>query len=313
MKIQNRYSILLLMNYACNYLHTLSINGYANEALLVGGAVIDLRRSHIKRCCAQLYILWNSCDKYSKYRIMVRISCVKTLENPKWILSKLGLWINSDSTAWERYKFVIGLCFNIALISLVCQNIINSINLKEIKLLNRMTCMLIEGLTYLAKLSTIILNKKCFESILADLDSEEFNTHNQTLNEHIQFIYKISKLLFGYFIITILTYLVFGTFLPMVVNVSPMVPAPFDTGKYDIVYRFILIILCNYMAFSSIGLDTLYLTLLSLCVAQLNILDGQLLEAVNDVAVKVKSKEVMRQKCHAALRETVRLHEGIIR
>lgn len=268
------------------------------------------------RYCARFNILCKSCDWYSikvNIHAMVRISCVKTLENPKWILSKLGLWINSDSTVWGKYKFVIGLSFNIALIILVCQNIINSMNIREIKLLNRMTCMLVEGLTYLAKLSTIILNKKWFESILIDLDSEAFNTHNHKLNEHIQYIHKTSKLLFGYFIITILTYLVFGTFLPIVVNISPMVPAPFNTGKYDIIYRFVLIILCNCMAFSSIGLDTLYLTLLSLCMAQLNILDGKLVEAVDDVAMKAKSKEEMALKCHTDLREIVRLHEGIIR
>lgn len=243
---------------------------------------------------------------------MVQIRCITTLDNPKWILSKFGFWIKYNGTAWEKYRFVVCVSFNIALITVVCLNIVNSIKTGEIRLLNRMTCMLVEGFTYIAKLITLIINERCFELILMDLDSEAFNTHNRKLNEHIQYIHKISKLLFGYFIITVLTYLIIGTFLPIVINISPMVPAPFHTGTYDIVYKLILFILCSYMAFNSIGLDTLYLTLLSLCIAQLNILNGKLLEGVDDVSVKVKSKEEMILKSHAALREIVKLHEGII-
>ncbi|GJQ66211.1 hypothetical protein Trydic_g4269 [Trypoxylus dichotomus] len=151
-----------------------------------------------------------------------------------------------------------------------------------------MTCILIPMVNYWAKSFTLMVNKRCFQSILLDLGSNTLNAHSEILNEHIQFIYRTSRLL-----------------------LSLTIPAPFETGKYDIIYKIGHFFATGYLAFNTIGFDILFLTLLSLCVAQLNILEERLSNGLDDAEDSCEDRNRLGLEIHTILREIVILHETV--
>ncbi|KAK9730331.1 hypothetical protein QE152_g15297 [Popillia japonica] len=118
-------------------------------------------------------------------------------------------------------------------------------------------------------------------------------------------------MLLVYFTMALTAYMIIGSFLPMFVNISLIIPAPFNFGDYDIIYQFAHFFATGYMAFNTLGLDMLYLTLLSLCVAQLNILGGRLTTVLEDAMQNCNNKEAIVLETSNILREIVILHDRI--
>ncbi|GJQ66210.1 hypothetical protein Trydic_g4268 [Trypoxylus dichotomus] len=116
-----------------------------------------------------------------------------------------------------------------------------------------------------------------------------------------------------YFIVSLTAYILIGSFLPLLVDISLSIPAPFDTGKYDIIYKVAHFFATGYLAFNTLGLDMLFLTLLSICVAQLNILQERLSKVLEDARKECKSNTKLTLEVHSILRDIVILHETINR
>lgn len=244
---------------------------------------------------------------------MVKMNCVKTFENSKWILSKSGLWTIQEITKCTVLKLIFNFLFDVVVSTIICCNIVNAIKSKNIKLLNRMICMLISITNYIGKSSTLMVNKKCFESILLDLGSHIFNAHSEVLHEHIQFIYRRSRLFLRYFVMALTAYVTVGSFLPMVLNIGLMIPAPFDTGRFDFLYKIAHFFSTGYICFNTVGFDLLYLTLLSLCVAQLNILEARLQNVLEDATESYSSQKQIDLVVKDILQDIIILHEKINR
>lgn len=244
---------------------------------------------------------------------MVRVKCAAALESSKWILSILGVWMQDKITTLQKIQIFIGICTNIAAILIIYQNIVNAAKLKDYGYLNRMTCLLAEDITYTAKWFTLMVNRKYFEAILLDIDSQAFNTHNETLNAHIEYICRTSRILLGYLVIVIAIYLTVGSILPIFLNISLVIPSPFESDVYDSVYMFAHLYMCCYLAIGVMGLDLLYLTLLSMCLAQLNILNGRLVKIAESIRATNELKMVTIVQNYTIVREIVRLHDAINR
>lgn len=249
--------------------------------------------------------------KVNSVDAMIRVNCMKIFENSQRILSTSGLWLKPTITTSAVLKLILNILFNVTVSTVICQNISKAVKEKNIKVFNRMICVSVGMMTYFSKSLSIMINKKCFYSILFDLESKTFNTHSDTLNRHLWNIYRISKLVRGYFIMALAVYMAIGSLLPFFLNVGYIIPPPFHSAKYDIVYKVAHFLGTGYLAFNTIGLDTLFLSLLSLCVAQLNILEGKLTEVFGDAKHNTKNDTEIKLEVHIILQEIVILHERI--
>lgn len=164
---------------------------------------------------------------------------------------------------------------------------------------------------YSAKSWTLLSNKQCFFSILMDLESGIFNKHSEKLNEHIKFIYRVSRIIYRYFVLALFAYLLVGSFLPIIINIGLIIPSPFEDGPFDIYYRMYHFFATAYMAFNTVGFDVLYLTLISLCVAQLDILKERLSNVFQEVKLSYDEDGVGKKTPQQILKECVMLHQLI--
>ncbi|KAK9730329.1 hypothetical protein QE152_g15295 [Popillia japonica] len=89
-----------------------------------------------------------------------------------------------------------------------------------------------------------------------------------------------------------------------------MVPASFDTGRLDIVYKTAHLFTAVYLGFNSTALDIMYIVLMALCAAQLNILKERLSSILKNNRVDAKD---MDEVIDGMLRNCVILHEAINR
>ncbi|GJQ66198.1 hypothetical protein Trydic_g4257 [Trypoxylus dichotomus] len=81
-------------------------------------------------------------------------------------------------------------------------------------------------------------------------------------------------------------------FLPFVADVKLMIPAPFNTGKFDVGYKILHIVIIGYLGVTLVGLDMLYMTLIGLGVAQINILEERLINVSENYKQLSKENEI---------------------
>lgn len=243
---------------------------------------------------------------------MINVRCVQTLEKPVWILSTSGFWPTRKITTSQGIKLALNFIFDLALFGIIIQNIANALTFNDIKLLNKMICLLIPMGNYTAKSYTLILNRTCLFSLITDLESTSFNNHSEKLNENISYIHRICSLILKYFLIVLVAYLLTGGILPMIMDIGTILPASFDTGKYDLLYKIAHLFAMCYLAFNTVGLDILYLALLSICIAQLTILEKRLANILENAEEVCTTQYSINKEVARILRECIVLHGTII-
>lgn len=241
---------------------------------------------------------------------MTKIRCTEPLELPKWILLTSGLWPVLNVTFAGIVKLLFNFMFDLSIFAIVISNIIRAIRAQDMKLLNKSTCILVPMTNYTAKTLTLFWNRESFYSILAITESELFNKHSEKLNKHIQFIYRISKILVRYFVFAMAAYISVGSFLPIITNIGLIIPSPFQGRKLDVSYRIYHFFATMYLAFNTVGFDILYLTCMSLCGAQLDILKERL-ENVSQVTYSYEMNTNAKWRAQYILKECAILHEMI--
>lgn len=243
---------------------------------------------------------------------MTRISCARTIEKPKRILSMSGVWPTAKITKYTVLTMVFNLTFDIVVLTIIVLNIVNALKFKKMNVLNKMICIIISMINYIAKSTTLTINKECFMSIIQDLETTTFNRHSEELNNHIENIYNNSNLVFKYFVFMLAVYSLIGSILPMVVDLGITIPAPFYTGRYEFLYKVLHFFATGLLSCNTIGLDTLCLTLISLGIAQMNILQERLKNVLEDREKAYGKEYLLKLKVNRTLRECVILHEKII-
>lgn len=242
---------------------------------------------------------------------MTRIRCVELLDDTKWMLAKSGLWPIRRITICEVLKFIFSFLADAFLFIFASYNTVIAIKTGDIDLINLMICVLIPAANYTAKGYTIIMNKRCLEDILADLESDAFNTHSLQLNKYLQLIHNTTKTFLKYFILTLTLYMSVRSILPMIVNVEMIVPAPVDMGNFDILYKIAHLFATASASFNTVAFDVLYLSLMSLCIAQLNILQEKLKGIFETVEESRRETENISRLVLRIVKECVILHETI--
>lgn len=249
---------------------------------------------------------------------MTKVMCLDTLKTVIYILSKEGLLFSEKITKFGILKVAVNFSLAAVLNALAILNIISGIKANNMELVNWMVCVLIPALLCATKAVTFVINRKCFLSILQDLSSLSFNAHNYRLNRHIHLIDRVSTLLLKYFIIADIVIIIAFCILPFAINMRMVVPPPFHTGRFDVLYKLFHLILCSYVGGNMASFDTLYMTLMGLGVAQLNILKERLTDVFEDVnnLAKVTGESILSEINAGALhilKECIILHKIIIK
>lgn len=249
----------------------------------------------------------------------VRINCFQPLRKPMWLLKVSGLWPLVIVTKLIGLQYLCNFIFDVLILYIVLHNIVNAVLAKNINLLNWMTCVLMPLINYYAKAITLFVNKRCLISILDDITGDMFNHHSQKLNKHIQFIFRISNIMIRYFAVVLTSFIsIFGV-LPIVTNIRPIIPAPFDLGKYAVLYNIGHLFAVIFMGAISTAFDVFFMSLMALCGAQLDILEERLMniwvdanEAFENPLLKQQSATV-HDVVQRTLKECIILHETINR
>lgn len=208
---------------------------------------------------------------------MTKISCVEAISKISDSLLLHGLLPTKKIKRYQLLKVILQIVFYFVVLNLIIKNIVNALRKSDMILLNRMVCaMLIPVSMLLAKVIAVFKNKHYFFIILEYLDSNIFNDHNEELNRNIQKIAYIARLILRYYTIVGAAYLSLSTFLPMVMDISLLLPMPYNIGKFNVYYKYIHLLVMVYLTFQSLYFDMLYLSLLGLCVAQVHILQMKL-------------------------------------
>lgn len=236
-----------------------------------------------------------------------------------WLLRKVGLWPMEKISVFTAILYILNIIFHTVALGIVIHNIIHAIQIRNINLLNWMTCVILPLVLYYSKPLTLFINKSFLKSILNDLEGDMFNRHSEKLNRHIRLIYKISNLIIRYFVFVFTTFIsIFGV-LPIVTNIRPIIPASFPTGRYAIVYNIAHLFGVSFMSGVSTALDVLFMSCMALCGAQLDILEERLTNVLED-GTKLFQHKATRQECanvnelvEHILKECIILHEAINR
>lgn len=246
---------------------------------------------------------------------MSYVSCLDVIDSPRWILTKNGLYPIKIITKSVILKLIINFILHISTYGIVIHNVFIALRTRNTTLLNWVTCVLLPMTNYYAKIATLIFRRTIFFSILDDLKSKEFNPRNKKLNENIQRVNTISKMLIRYFALSIGSCVIIFSFLPIVMNSLMMIPASFNTGRYDLLYKILHCIFTSYMSYTCFGVDILYMTLLGLCSAELDILHEKLLNTLNDsrnICNEYEAANIVIVE-HIVLKECVFMHNKINR
>lgn len=219
---------------------------------------------------------------------MGKIDCIETLKTSSYVLSKTGVLFTKKLCTLDITKIVLNILLDLVINIIIVLNIKNSLEINNVKLTNWMVCLLLPMENYVAKRLTLLVNKKCLISLLDILNSEVFNNHSEKQNRHIQMLNKISRLIFRYFAFTMTVSLTVFCLLPFIVDIKMMIPPPFETKQFEVVYKLLHFLSAFYLAVNTTGLDMFYMTLLGLGNAQLKILEERLLNLLED------SKQIQR-------------------
>lgn len=235
-----------------------------------------------------LFVRSNNINNITMARIMCTDPIVKNLN----ILGKEGLLPSNNFKLTQILKITFHVIFFSLATAINVANIVNAIENGSDMELNRATCVLIPLTQLIFKGVTILINKEYFFLLLDDLKSDAFNSHSIKLNVHIEFVYKVSDLLQKYYTVAIGSFIFVVAILPFVSNMRLMMPAPFDMGKYMFFYKIIHFFMTVYLATNSISLDVMYMSLIALGIAQLNILHEKLVNVFKDSRTLSENKYV---------------------
>lgn len=246
---------------------------------------------------------------------MAKISCLETVKESSYILSKHGLLFTGKITPLDILKIVLNFLFSILIDTLVILNIKNAIRVNNMRLANWMICVLVPMLFYSARTFTLLVNKQCLVSLLKDLNSDIFNGHSEDLNRHVRAIKTISSVMLRYFGTAAAIFILVYSILPFAINIRMMIPPPFNTGRYDILYKLCHLIAIIYLGLNAVCLDIFYITLMGLAIAQLNILQERLIEILPNakaIQSKICPYETLATVASRIVKDCVVQHEMII-
>lgn len=244
---------------------------------------------------------------------MSTINCLQPLSASYWLLKTFGLWPVHKLTKIIVLKLILYFLIDMFVTSMAIHNIINAIRSKNIPLFNWMTCILPVFLNWNMKIITLFKNRNVLFSILDDLRSTTFNVHSQELNKHIQRIDRISKLLAKYFEAAVVVFILIFCLMPFVTDIKLALPPSFNLGKYDVLYKMGHLFVTIYLGTSSVAYDILYMSFMTLCVAQLNILQDRLTNIYEDAKDRHRNDVLkpVESLLGEILQECVILHETI--
>lgn len=244
---------------------------------------------------------------------MSKITYREALTVPIQLLIKMGLWPGNEMCTTLVLKLLFNLIVAITTEAIMLQNIANGIRTKNMKLLNWSICVFFPLTNLHVKTIPLWMNRKVFRSVLEDLDSRAFTEHPDKLNRHIQIIGRVANMIVRYFAIVMTIFLSIFSVLPSFTNVLLMMPAPFDTGRFDIAYRIAHLLVTSYLATMSATIDTFYMSLIALSGAELNILKERLMNILEEANEShgTLNKDDFDVTVWTILKECVILHDTI--
>lgn len=240
-----------------------------------------------------------------KKRATRKLSCIEAVSTTTSILLAEGLLPSANRHRFYPSKLIFHLIANALVVGVLITNILNGIRAGNATFINQMTCVLIPVVNLDAKSFTIFKNKNCFVSIMEDLKSDIFNTHSDKLNVHIQLVNKVSRLMSRYFMITMGVFVIFSCILPMMTNIRLLIPSPIDLGQLHILYEIMHFCCTTYLGINSTCFDVLYVSILGICIAQLNILETRLSNIYEE------SNKADINELDTILSECIKLHDLI--
>lgn len=199
-------------------------------------------------------------------------TCYEVISSCTWILKQTGLYPTKTPTFLDPLKHFFNLTLHIIIYTVLTSNIVIAISTSNKSLFSWQLPLFLPVSHYYLKIKVLLVPRKRFFSILKDLKCKEFNSHNQGLNKHIRNLHKITKFLVKYFSSLSATVIVIFCLTPILYDSLLLVPSPIPTGNFDILYKILHFLFMSYIAWNYVGVETLYMTLLGLCAAQLRIL-----------------------------------------
>nr|QBB72958.1 odorant receptor [Protaetia brevitarsis] len=244
---------------------------------------------------------------------MSKIGYKEALAIPISVLTKMGLWPAKKVNLVVISKLFMNIVIAIITETVMVSNIIQAARSVNMKLLNWSICVFFPLTNLHIKALSLWINRSYFLSLLNDLDSTSFNNHPVKLNRHIQTIAKISDVIVKYFALVMVIFLSIFSLLPSFTNLPLMMPPPFDMGKFDVAYRIGHLLATSYLATMSATIDSLYMSLIALSNAQLDILRERLIKVSEDANELCDSMDKMKWDAGVwiILKECVLLHDTI--
>lgn len=214
---------------------------------------------------------------------MTRISCPDVITNCTWILKKTGLYPTKVSTHSYILKQLLNFIIHFVTYTVLVSNVVVAIVTRNGTLLNWQASVLMPVTNYYLKAAVLIINRKNVYLILADLNSKEFNLHSKKSNKYIQDSLNMSHMLLKYFALSSAVLLLTFGVSPFLTDGFMLVPASFNTGRYDVYYKILHLFATGYITCNYISIETLYMTLLRLSAAELKILQEKIIYLLEDV------------------------------
>lgn len=244
-----------------------------------------------------------------------KLSCIAVLARPILVLRISGLWPAKELNLVVILKFLFNILIDLATVSVVFHNIEIAVRTKNIRLLNWMTCILLPLTNFYIKTIPLWIHRNYFLSTIYELNSPAFNSHSDEHNKYIQTIEKLSKLILRYFAMAMTIFVSIFSILPFFTNMPVMIPASFNTGEYDVIYKLAHLFATAYFSINSASIDALYLSLIALCTAQLQILERKLINVLEDaeaISENFHGKN-LNTAAEDILKECIVLHDTINR
>lgn len=246
---------------------------------------------------------------------MKKVSCIEVISTQMFILLRQGLLPSENTQKLKKIKLVIHLLVTMFITGAAFINISNGIKSGDALLVNKMVFFLIPELNLLAKSFAIFNNRTLFLLLLKDLQSDAFNHHSANLNQHVQYVDKVNKLIMRYFAISMAVFITFTSALPIVTNLGLLVPYPFEMKKFEVAYGFIHLFMIAYLAVNSASYDVLLMSLIGICIAEWNILATRLINVYDDSVESFLTEDInnTNERVQKILKECIVLHETLNR
>lgn len=242
---------------------------------------------------------------------MGKINCIEPLRKTTRVLSKEGLLTETVIDELPVVRILLHVIFCVYTLTLLVCGLVQAVKTNNRIVLNRLICVFLSAITVFAKEFALLRNRKTFMSLMDDLNSDNFNRHSEQQNRHIQFIYRISQLTLRYYILVASAFLLVSCCLPFILDVEMLIPPPFEVKKFEFLYKLGQVVLIVYLEVNSVSCDVLYMSIMGLCIAQLNILEERLTNIFED-SIEINGTKLvdeMSLDAEKLLNECVILHE----